>query len=181
MRQTRRGLLAHISTINLFNKFYDKTRFCIKFSALFHSFSEFNVNEGERVYFNNPSGIDNILTRVTGSNLSNILGTLGVDGGANLFLLNPNGIVFGPNARLDIQGSFFGSTASGFKFADGSEFSATNPAAPPLLTISVNPGVQWGPTLSGATITNQGNLETGQDLTIEDIGSLPLSAVSAQK
>ncbi|HEY9653160.1 MAG TPA: filamentous hemagglutinin N-terminal domain-containing protein, partial [Coleofasciculaceae cyanobacterium] len=50
-------------------------------SALYHSFSEFNVNDGQRVYFSNPSGIDNILTRVTGANVSNILGTLGVDGG----------------------------------------------------------------------------------------------------
>ncbi|WP_293082247.1 filamentous hemagglutinin N-terminal domain-containing protein, partial [Moorena sp. SIO4A1] len=47
---------------------------------LFHSFQEFNVGELQRVYFANPSGIENILTRVTGGNLSNILGTLGVDG-----------------------------------------------------------------------------------------------------
>ena len=60
-------------------------------SNLFHSFSDFNVDNGQRVYFVNPNGIQNILTRVTGGNASSILGTLGVDGGANLFLLNPNG------------------------------------------------------------------------------------------
>jgi filamentous hemagglutinin family protein len=133
---------------------------------LFHSFSDFNVGEGLRVYFANPVGIENILTRVTGSNVSNILGTLGVNGTANLFLLNPNGISFGPNARLDIGGSFFASTASSFKFSDGSEFSATNPQAPPLLTVKVTPGVQWGASQPGATITNRGNLEPQQDLTL---------------
>ncbi|WP_293084779.1 filamentous hemagglutinin N-terminal domain-containing protein [Moorena sp. SIO4A1] len=41
-----------------------------------------------------------MLSRVTGTNVSNILGTLGVLGNANLFLINPNGIVFGSNSRL---------------------------------------------------------------------------------
>ncbi|MEO1373600.1 MAG: filamentous hemagglutinin N-terminal domain-containing protein [Cyanobacteria bacterium J06635_10] len=103
---------------------------------LFHSFKEFNINNGQRVYFNNPSGIENILTRVTGGNASNILGTLGVDGAANLFLINPNGIVFGENARLDVNGSFVGSTANGLQFGEQGNFSATNPQAPGLLTVN---------------------------------------------
>ena len=122
-------------------------------SNLFHSFLEFNVNNGQRVYFGNPTGIENIFTRVTGNNPSNILGTLGVNGNANLFLLNPNGIVFGPNAQLDIQGSFFATTANSFKFSGGGEFSATNPQAPPLLTMSVPVGVQYG--ANPGSITNQ--------------------------
>ena len=105
---------------------------------LFHSFKEFNINNGQSVYFSNPSGIENILTRVTGGNASNILGTLGVDGAANLFLINPNGIVFGENARLDVQGSFVGSTASGLQFGKQGNFSATNPEAPGLLTVNPN-------------------------------------------
>ncbi|MEA5595865.1 filamentous hemagglutinin N-terminal domain-containing protein, partial [Rivularia sp. UHCC 0363] len=103
---------------------------------LFHSFSEFNINDGQTVYFVNPSGVENILTRVTGRNASNIFGTLGVDGAANLFLINPNGIVFGENARLDVQGSFVGSTASRLQFGEQGNFSATNPEAPVLLTIN---------------------------------------------
>lgn len=108
----------------------------IRGSNLFHSFSEFNINDGQRVYFSNPSGISNILTRVTGGNASSILGTLGVDGGANLFIINPNGIFFGQNARLDVQGSFVGTTANGVQFGNQGVFSATTPQAPSLLTVN---------------------------------------------
>ncbi len=133
-------------------------------SNLFHSFSQFNVTEGSRVYFANPAGIENILTRVTGNNLSNILGTLGVDGGASLFLLNPNGIIFGANAKLDIAGSFVASTANGVVFDNGFAFSTTNPQAPPLLTVKVPLGLQYGSSHLGATIANSGNLAVGQNL-----------------
>lgn len=132
---------------------------------LFHSFQEFNVNQGQRVYFSNPNGIENILSRITGKNVSQILGTLGVNGSANLFLLNPNGIIFGQNAHLDVAGSFVGSTAKSFAFPDGSEFSATNPQAPPLLKINLTPGLQYGKNPTG-DIVNQGNLAVGQNLTL---------------
>ncbi|NET63517.1 MAG: filamentous hemagglutinin N-terminal domain-containing protein, partial [Moorea sp. SIO1G6] len=136
-------------------------------SNLFHSFQDFNVGQLQRVYFANPAGIENILSRVTGSNISNILGTLGVDGGANLFLLNPNGIVFGQNARLDVAGSFFASTANSLVFNNGTEFSATNPQAPPLLSINITPGLQYGLNHpKPSQITNAGYLVVGQDLTL---------------
>ncbi|MDZ7968296.1 MAG: filamentous hemagglutinin N-terminal domain-containing protein [Nostoc sp. DedSLP03] len=136
----------------------------IRGANLFHSFREFNVGESQRVYFANPTGINNILTRVTGGKVSNILGTLGVDGAANLFLLNSNGIIFGKNARLDIAGSFVASTANSFVFSDGMEFSATNPQAPPLLEVNLTPGLQYGKNDPLRTIENTGNLAVGQDL-----------------
>ncbi|GET42647.1 two-partner secretion domain-containing protein [Microseira wollei] len=108
----------------------------IRGANLFHSFQQFNVGEGQRVYFANPTGIENIFSRVTGTNLSNILGTLGVSGAANLFLLNPNGIIFGKNARLDVRGSFAASTASAIQFGDRGFFSAINPTSVPLLTVN---------------------------------------------
>jgi filamentous hemagglutinin family protein len=105
-------------------------------SNLFHSFREFNVNEGGSVFFQNPASIETILSRVTGGNPSQILGILGVIGDANLFLLNPNGIVFGPNASLNIGGSFVATTANAMQFGDQGFFSATTPELPsPLLTI----------------------------------------------
>lgn len=104
---------------------------------LFHSFQEFNINEGQAVYFSNPNGIDRIFSRVTGNNLSAIFGKLGVLGNANLFFLNPNGIIFGPNASLDVNGSFLATTASSIYLSDGTIFSAKNPQAVPLLAINV--------------------------------------------
>ncbi|MEH1816854.1 MAG: filamentous hemagglutinin N-terminal domain-containing protein [Nostoc sp.] len=129
---------------------------------LFHSFREFNVEKSQRVYFANPTGIKNILTRVTGSNVSNILGTLGVDGGANLFFINPNGILFGDNARLDVAGSFVASTANSFVFSNGLEFSATNPQTPsPLLT--VNPSALLFNQLPAGRIENRSIAPAGTD------------------
>ncbi|MEH1863157.1 MAG: filamentous hemagglutinin N-terminal domain-containing protein [Nostoc sp.] len=131
-------------------------------SNLFHSFSEFNIEDGQRVYFANPTGIENILTRVTGGNASNIFGTLGVAGAANLFLINPNGIVFGQNARLDVQGSFVGTTANGVQFGNQGIFSATNPKAPPLLTI--NPSALFFNQINqGAGIQNNSIARAGTD------------------
>ncbi|WP_414624187.1 filamentous hemagglutinin N-terminal domain-containing protein, partial [Calothrix sp. CCY 0018] len=113
---------------------------------LFHSLQELNVSEGRGAYFIVPNdAIQNVLTRVTGNNLSEILGTLGIrqrDGSnfvrnqANLFLINPNGIIFGENATLDVNGSFVGTTANAIKFGEQGFFSATNPQAPPLLTVN---------------------------------------------
>ena len=128
----------------------------IRESNLFHSFQDFNVPELGRVYFGLPAGIENILSRVTGANVSNILGTLGVLGNANLFLINPNGIVFGSNSRLDLGGSFFGSTADSVLFDDGTVFSAKNPNDKPLLTINIPSGLQYGS--NPGTITNQSSL-----------------------
>ncbi|WP_199247097.1 filamentous hemagglutinin N-terminal domain-containing protein [[Phormidium] sp. ETS-05] len=116
----------------------------IRGSNLFHSFSEFNIGAGNSVYFTNPDGIQNIINRVTGSNPSQINGTIGVLGNANLFLLNPNGIIFGPNASLDMRGSFLGTTASSLLFENGREYSTNNPQTPPLLTINVPTGLQYG-------------------------------------
>ncbi|MDZ8092227.1 MAG: filamentous hemagglutinin N-terminal domain-containing protein [Nostoc sp. DedQUE05] len=134
----------------------------IRGANLFHSFQEFNVGELQRVYFANPTGISNILTRVTGSNISNILGTLGVDGGANLFLINPNGILFGNNARLDVAGSFVASTANSFVFGNGLEFSATNPQTPSAL-LTVNPSALLFNQLQAGRIENRSIAPAGID------------------
>ena len=123
---------------------------------LFHSFQEFNVSEGRGAYFFSPNAaIQNILARVTGNNPSQILGTLGTFGSSqpNLFLINPNGIIFGRNARLDVRGSLFASTADSVVFDNGFAFSATNPQAPPLLTINVPLGLQFG--VNPGRIVNQ--------------------------
>ncbi len=94
-------------------------------SNLFHSFGEFNIQAGERATFSGPNSIANILSRVTGGNQSFINGILASTiPEANLYLLNPAGVLFGAGASLDVQGSFHVSTADYLRFSDGVEFHA---------------------------------------------------------
>ncbi len=130
-------------------------------SNLFHSFESFLIRQGEVATFRIPSAgvVENIISRVTGSNVSSIDGALHADGTANVFLMNPNGILFGPDAALNIGGSFLGTTASSLTFADETVFSSNLLQAIPLLTMSTPVGLQFG--ASPGAITNQSNAMPG--------------------
>ncbi|RCJ18696.1 filamentous hemagglutinin [Nostoc sp. ATCC 43529] len=106
---------------------------------LFHSFSSFNIPNGGGGIFLNDSSIINIFARVTGGKPSDIQGFIRTQGTANLFLMNPNGIIFGENAILDIRGSFVATTANAIQFPGGVEFSLTSPVTPQNNLLSVNP------------------------------------------
>ncbi|WP_161607258.1 two-partner secretion domain-containing protein [Prochlorothrix hollandica] len=137
--------------------------------SLFHSFLEFGIAEGGRAYFANPSGIEMIFSRVTGLGESQIDGVLGVNGTADLFLLNPNGIVFGSNARLDLSGSFHATTAESWTWGPDFIFSAKTPIAPPLLTITRPPDLQ-------AVQSHWGNIHNAGRLAVKDGQVLLLQA-----
>ena len=139
---------------------------------LFHSFSDFNVDAGERVYFDSPASIESILGRVTGNSLSSINGLLGTtgDSDAALILMNPNGIVFGENAALDTQGAFTATTATGIQLGEDGLFSAVDPASDQLL--SVDPSALFFNGLASASSGIQ--VESAQNFQVAEGSTLSL-------
>ncbi|MDW8260947.1 MAG: filamentous hemagglutinin N-terminal domain-containing protein [Phycisphaerales bacterium] len=101
---------------------------------LFHSFRHLNVNTGQSLTFTGPTSVRNVLARVTGGEMTRINGRLACDiPSANLYLMNPAGILWGPGAELDISGSLVMTSSDLIRFSDGGRFAAT-PGGDDLLT-----------------------------------------------
>ncbi len=124
---------------------------------LFHSFQTFSIPTGGSAIFVFSPAVSNVISRVTGNQNSFIDGSLATSGPANFFFLNPNGILFGPNASLNILGSFLATTAESIRFADGQLFSASPATNAPLLSMSVPVGLQFGSRANGIQL-QQSNL-----------------------
>ena len=134
---------------------------------LFHSFREFSIPTNGSAVFNlvNTPNVSTIFSRVTGTTVSNIDGLIRSINNTNpvsLFLMNPNGIIFGPNARLNISGSFVGTTAERIQFQNGREFNTTDPT--PLLTIALPIGLQFGSTSAPIQVNGAGHLFTSTSI-----------------
>ncbi len=129
---------------------------------LFHSFDQFSVPAGQVAKFQPDSGIQTIITRVTGLNRSVIDGEIQAPG--NFFLINPKGITFGAQSSLNVGGSFFATTAPILKFSDGKTFSSDRNIAP-VLSVNVPIGVQWGSQRSGE-IQNFGQLTVPESFSL---------------
>ncbi|MCP4697021.1 MAG: filamentous hemagglutinin N-terminal domain-containing protein, partial [Gammaproteobacteria bacterium] len=109
---------------------------------LFHSFQTFTLNSGERATFSGPREVTAVISRVTGGEISHINGGLRTAiPGADLYFLNPAGVMFGPNARLDIDGSFYVSSADYLRLGETGEFNATHPQQS---TLSIAPPAAFG-------------------------------------
>jgi filamentous hemagglutinin family protein len=135
---------------------------------LFHSFSEFSILRGQEAFFENSASVANIIARVTGISKSNINGAIHVNCCANLFFINPNGIIFGSNAFLDIGGSFFGSTASEIIFSDRLTFSASSPNSSSLLSLSIPSGLNFRTNPSAILVQGLGhNVQANLDIFVQ--------------
>lgn len=165
-------------------------------TTLFHSFQDFSPQTADVLFQldGNQSAVNIVISRVTGTNLSFIDGQLQLVGGNNpdLFFINPNGITFGANAKLSLPGSFFASTAESILFNGGLSFSSRFPGDPPLLSVSVPIGLQFGTVARPITVEQGelavnareslgflgGNLQfTGSDLSARG-GNLALGSVT---
>ncbi|MBD2441047.1 S-layer family protein [Nostoc sp. FACHB-110] len=169
------GVHAQVTSDNTFKTVVESATnsYTIKYGTrvgnnLFHSFSQFSIPTNSSASFDNVTDIQNIFSRVTGGNISNIDGSISANGKANLFLLNPAGIIFGKNASLSIGGSFIGTTANSIKFDDGNVFS-TDRTQSPVLTMKVPIGLQLGN--NAGAIQVQGKLEVPTGKTLALVGS----------
>ncbi|MEH1930052.1 two-partner secretion domain-containing protein [Nostoc sp.] len=147
---------------------------------LFHSFSQFSIPTGGSAYFNNAADVRNIFSRVTGGSISNIDGLIRANGTANLFLLNPNGILFGPNASLNIGGSFVATTATAIGFPNGEVFSSDATQPLPSQLLRINPNVLFFNQLAAQSIINQSTANNGTGLQVPAGQSLLLVGGNVQ-
>ena len=161
---------------------------------LFHSFQKLGLNSGEIAHFLSSPTIQNILGRVTGGDASIINGLIQVTGGnANLYLMNPAGMIFGADARLNVPASFTATTATGIGFNNGwfnavgnnnyaalvgspSTFAFNNSSQPGVIVNAGQLAVTNGQnlTLLGGTVVNTGQLAAPQ-------GTITMAAVPGQK
>ncbi|MBF0559221.1 MAG: filamentous hemagglutinin N-terminal domain-containing protein, partial [Nitrospirae bacterium] len=139
-------------------------------SNLFHSFGNFSITSAESATFSGPASIQNIISRVTGGQSSSIDGTIhSTINGANLYFINPAGIVFGANAKLDVSGSFHASTADYIKLGDGGRFDATTPSNSLLTSAAPSAFGFIGNTPGGITV-NGSSLQVGSGKALSFVG-----------
>ncbi len=139
---------------------------------LFHSFKSFSINSGESATFTGSSNILNVISRVTGGELSTFNGTLNSQvGKANFYFVNPAGIVFGSEAKIDVPAAFHASTVDGLHFADGSNYNVNTAAN----TLSISAPESFG--LTTISAANNSLLSVnGATLNVKNTQILDLTA-----
>jgi filamentous hemagglutinin family protein len=141
-------------------------------NTLFHSFKTFNINTGESATFTGANNILNVISRVTGGDISTINGALRSQvGKANFYFINPSGIVFGANAQVDVPAAFHVSTIDNLTFSDGSNFNVKTPAN----SLSIASPESFG--LTAASNSNNSLLTlNGAMLSVKDTQQIDLVA-----
>ncbi|MDK3162094.1 filamentous hemagglutinin N-terminal domain-containing protein [Kamptonema cortianum] len=143
-------------------------------SNLFHSFTQFNLDRNQSALFLSPPDVRNILGRINGGDPSIINGLIQVTGSpANLYLMNPAGLIFGPNAQLNVPGSFTATTAHQISFGNLQGFTATGVNS--YANLVGNPTAFHFNALPTGTIINQGNLAVSPGQSLSFIGGTIVS------
>lgn len=139
---------------------------------LFHSFSEFNLSKGQSVTFTGPDSIDNILGRVTGGENSTVDGLIRSKiTGANLYLLNPQGFIFGENAKVDVDGAFIVSSNRQIRLGETGAFDAFEPEQSVLVSAKPEAFGFLGENPAGPIQLNGSRLEfSGKERSLSLIG-----------
>ena len=65
------------------------------------NWQNFSINAGSTVNFNQPNSSSATLNKVTGSQMSKLMGTLNANG--SVYLINPNGVVVGANGVINAK------------------------------------------------------------------------------
>ncbi len=144
---------------------------------LFHSFWSFGVGSGETATFTGPDGIEHVISRVTGGEASQIDGRLrSTIPGADVWLLNPSGVVFGAGAVLDVKGSFHAGTGDYVGFEGGLERFYGDPSLPSVLATAPPAAFGFLPGGGAASLAAAGRLEVDPGETLELVaGDLSLA------
>ncbi|MCP4699281.1 MAG: CHAT domain-containing protein [Gammaproteobacteria bacterium] len=165
-------------------------------SNLFYSFADFSLHAGESVIFSNgPDSVRHLLGRVTGGEQSLIDGAIISEfPHADVYLINPAGIVFGEQARLDIHGAFHASGAESVLLGDGGRFSANAPensvftiAPPQSFRFGDKPGAVTVkgllavPDGQSASLSGSEIIFTGGGLRAPESGQILLAAPDSQQ
>jgi filamentous hemagglutinin family protein len=148
---------------------------------LFHSFRTFNVHQGESASFTGSADIANVVSRVTGGEGSRIDGLLRSQiGTAGFYFINPAGVTFGPNAKVDVPASFHVSTADELQFNDGQVFSASDPGASSL-SIATPDAFGFGGGRAARITVDRSELVTAPESTLDLVaGDLRLQGANLQ-
>jgi len=137
---------------------------------LFHSFQDFNLQSHESATFTGANNLNNVISRVTGGNPSHIDGLIrSTILNADMYFINPYGIMFGPNARLDVQGSFHASTADYLRLEDGGRFDARHPSDSLLTVAPIEAFGFWSDSPASIT-TEDSDLSVSEGNTLSFIG-----------
>ncbi len=139
---------------------------------LFHSFKTFNINSGESATFTGPNTILNVITRVTGGEVSTINGLLRSEvGNANFYFINPTGIIFGAEAKVDVPAAFHAGAVDSLRFVDGTHYTMSSQ----VNGLSISAPENFG--LTTATLANNGMLSADSAvLSVNNKQTLDLAA-----